>query len=136
MIAFDKDLLLFDDYFWDIDRRYARGCHDIGNEPLIFNQGYEVLLFAITFLELYQPCYTLGDLQAVEYLIRFKVPRYITAKNSVAFWIANQKALFVAVKFQITNSRYYLNYKSRIISNTALSFRLPSIYAPLVAHHL
>lgn len=75
-------------YSWDIDRRDEPAGADLDTSALDRAQGYEVLLFANTFLNLYVPGHDRHDLQLVEHILMNEIPFSVSTKNTVAIWIA------------------------------------------------
>lgn len=85
-------------YAWDVDRRGQPGCHDLNLDELDVLQGYEVLLYANSFLNLYVPDHTTDDLQVVEYMLFHFLPVNLRAKSEIATWMARRIRQFNFVK--------------------------------------
>ena len=84
-----KEDLFFNHYVWNIDRRDEIDAADLNNMPLNHAEGYEFLLFANSFLDIYLPHNTIEDLYSLEFVLLHHLPPYIKAKSNVATWLAS-----------------------------------------------
>jgi hypothetical protein len=84
-----KDLL-YNHYTWKTDRREEPGAGDLDTSLLDPLEGFEVLLFATTFLDLYLPEHTVDDLHSLEFIFLHHLPPYLRAKNHIAVWLAKR----------------------------------------------
>jgi hypothetical protein len=85
-LNYNKSDLKLKHYTWTVDNRDNPAAHDLGTEIMDTGQGYEVLLFANTFLELYRPRHTIIDLRIVEIAIARHLPYTGMSKSEVAVW--------------------------------------------------
>lgn len=92
-VKYQKDDLWLKHYTWTVDNRDDLSALDIGTELLDVLQGYEVLLFANTFLDMYFPEHTKNDLHFVEIAIAEHLPLNCRAKNDVSAWLGRHFTL-------------------------------------------
>ena len=86
-IEYTKAELSMKHYLWSSDRREDADAYDLDTMPLDILQGYEVLIFANTFLNLYLPHHTIKDLHHLEHALIEHLPHYVKAKRDVAAWL-------------------------------------------------
>lgn len=96
--AYIKEDLQYNHYAWNVDRRDDPAGLDLDAAELDLLQGYEVLLFANTFLTLYLPDNTVDDLHGLENVFVQHLPPYITTKKDIALWIAKNLSLLQIFK--------------------------------------
>jgi hypothetical protein len=86
--VYKKEDLHFDHYVFTVDRRDMLQAKDLNEDLLDIEEGYELLLFVNTFLDLYVPDHTINDLHAVEYIFANNLPPYLRVKKDIAIWLA------------------------------------------------
>jgi len=96
MPVYTKDDLQLQHYHWDLPEVLDTNVLD--STPLDVLNGHEMLAFSTLFLECYIPGHTKEDLNAVEFVIVDHLPKYIKAKNDIAFWIARHMNFFKWLK--------------------------------------
>jgi len=87
-IDYTKTQLYFKHYLWSVDRREDIDTHDLDTQPLDVLQGFEVLIFANTFLNLYLPDHTITDLHNLEVALMGTEPHYMKSKKDIATYLA------------------------------------------------
>lgn len=86
--VYKKTDLLYNHYVYTVDRRDILQAQDLNEDLLDIEEGYEFLLFANTFLDLYVPDHNVDDLHAIEYIIVNNLPPYVRIKKDIAIWLA------------------------------------------------
>ena len=97
--AYTKTDLRLRHYMWNIDRREVSTAYDLDNDPLNTLEGYEVLIFANTFLDLYLPDHNVLDLNGLEDVLANHLPSYLTTRRDIASWLGK--------------NLYFIKYSSR-----------------------
>ena len=103
MAHYTQEDLLLKHYVWTIDNRGEAAGSDLGTETLDAMEGYEVLLFANTFLDAYMPDNTVEDLHSLEHIFLNHLPPYMSAKHDIARWLARNAYFITFTK----NSKMY-----------------------------
>ena len=92
-LDYTRGNLYFRHYLWTNDERENNDAYDLDMQPLDVLQGYEVLIFANTFLNLYLPDHTVTDLHHLEYALRDAVPYYLKSKHEISAHLAKHMYL-------------------------------------------
>jgi len=96
--------LRFKHYRFSVDNRNNPEAHDLDLEVLDLMQGYEVLIFANTFLNLFLPDHSVADLHNLEGVFLSMLPRNITTKRDIAAWLARH---IYYIRFRSVPSMYH-----------------------------